>query len=198
MKIKLILLINVLLLLVALITLPGCNAIENLTNSSTKLILESITGPDIEGTEGSTIAFSDVVREGGIFNDNGEVSLNAQLLSPGTTNSTYYQDILIDQVDVSYSRTDGLNVEGKDVPYRFSQKVHARILVGQTTTFGFMLVQHNAKIESPLLELRQLGQEHVLKLEAQITFHGKDLAGNRVEPVTGSISVWCADFADPA
>ena len=29
-----------------------------------------------------------------------------------------------------------------------------------------------------------------------MTLHGKDLGGHRVAPVSGYVSVWCANFAD--
>lgn len=196
MKSKLLVIIGILVFVVGFI--GGCNAIENLSNSSSRLILELLTGPDLEGTPGSTTVFSDVITStGSIFNDNASVTLRAELLNPDeTVTSTYYQDIIIDQIDVSYSRTDGLNIEGSDVPYSFSQKVNYLVTIGNIITMDFVVVQHNAKTESPLVELVNLGQEHILKMEAKCTFYGKDVGGNRVAPVTGSISIWFANFAD--
>lgn len=180
-----------------LLFFPGCNAIENLSNSGSKLIVNLITGSDIEGEAGSTTAFSDVLTSSGsIFNDTGTVTLSAVLLDPNQAVGTAYQDVIVDQIDVEYTRSDGLSVEGKDVPYAFSQKIAARVAIGETVEVGFVLVQHNAKLEPPLVELVNLGQEHILKLEARITVHAKDVAGNRLEAAVGSISVWCANFGD--
>jgi len=176
---------------------PGCNAIENLTNSGSKLVIVKITGNDIEGNEDSTIAFSDVVTSSGtIFNDNGQLTAKTVLLDPLATSPTFYQDVIIDQVDVEYSRSNGLNVQGRDVPFSFSQKVTFRVAVNETLKFSFVLIQHTAKMEEPLVDLRDSGEEIVIKLEVKLTFHGKDLAGRRVEPAVGYISVWCANFAD--
>ena len=63
----------------------------------------------------------------------------------------------------------------------------------------FVLIRHVAKLEAPLLALREwTNQEKILQLVAVVTIHGKDQGGHRVAPVTGYISVWCGNFADPA
>jgi len=199
MKIKSLLFITILSVL--LLPSISCNELENLTNSGSKLVLWDITGEDSEGNA-TTIILSDVMLNGSVFNDNATANFTAVLLDPTKTSgadSTFYQDIVIDQIDISYTRSDGLNIEGVDVPYSFSQQAHFQVECGELapSALSFILIQHNAKIESPLVELVNLGQEHILKLEATITFHGKDVAGNRVEPATGHISVWCSNFADP-
>jgi hypothetical protein len=202
MKIKslLISITAIMMLVSSVVYFTGCNKLENVTNSSSKLIVDLITGRDLLGNEESTTVFSDVITSSGsVFNDVGTATLSAVVLNPTQASGTFYQDIIVDQIDIEYSRTDrtdGSNIEGVDVPFSFSQKVNARILVGASIELGFVLVQHVAKRESPLVELILSGQEHVLKLEAKITFHGKDVAGNRVEPAVGYISVWCANFAD--
>jgi len=176
---------------------PGCNKLENTTTSASKLIVESVTGKDLEGNDDSTTIFSDVITEGSVVNDNAVAGLTTVVLDPfASAGVTYYQSILVDQVDVRYTRADGLNTPGVDVPYGFSQKVNMVVGVEEKVLLPFVLIGHNAKLESPLVELINIGQEKILKLEAEITFHGKDLGGHRVEPVKGYVSVWCADFGD--
>jgi hypothetical protein len=173
--------------------------VENVTNSAARLIVDLITGKDLDGNEGSTTVFSDVVTSSGsIFNDTAEATLRVELINPDAEDSSYYTDVIVYQVDVEYSRTDMDNpVQGKDVPYSFSQKVNSAVKVGTTTTLSFIIVQHNAKTESPLVELTSpWNQEHVLKMEAKCTFHSKDLAENRLAPISGTISIWFANFAD--
>lgn len=178
--------------------LGGCNAVENESTSGTRLIIELITGLDLEGEPGSTTVFSDVIKTSGtIVNDNATASLLAVLLEPfQETEASYYQSVIVDQIDISYSRTDGLSVEGRDVPYSFSQKVNRAIGIGVAEDLNFVVVEHNAKSEPPLVELVNYGQEHVLKMEAHITFHSRDLGGHRLAPVTGNISIWFANFGD--
>lgn len=197
MKHKLLSVVIISLLTFVIFLIPGCNKVENITNSATKLIVEVITGTDLEGNEGSTIVYSDVITSSGsVFNDTAVATMRAEVLDPLQTSTTFYQEVIVDQIDISYSRTDGLNIEGRDVPYSFSQKVYISVSIGQPTELGFVIITHNAKAESPLVELINLGQEGILKLEARITFHSKDLAGNRLEPVTGTVSIWCGNFAD--
>jgi hypothetical protein len=187
------------LTIVSIIILGSCNPVENITTSGSQLIVQLITGTDSEGNEDSTTVFSDVMREGSVFNDTGTATLTAQLINPAASplDLTYYYDIIVDQIDIEYSRADGLNVEGQDIPYSFSQKVYALVEIGAVVELSFVLIQHNAKLESPLVDLVNVENEKILKLEAKITFHGKDMGGHRIAPVVGHISVWCANFADP-
>jgi len=175
----------------------GCNKIENKSNSSLRLAVVLIQGLDLEGTLGNTV-FSDVIKTSGtIVNDNATATLRADTLDPFLEETTHYQNAIVDQIDISYSRTDGLSEPGRDIPYSYSQKVHSLITPGETITLPFVVVPHNAKAESPLVELVNYpNQEHVLKMEASITFHSIDTGGYRLAPVTGSISIWFANFAD--
>jgi len=175
-----------------------CNIFENNTTSGSILVIEYITGTDLEGTTGSTTVFCDVISStGSIVNDTGTALLFATLIDPFfLADNSYYQDIIVDQVDIEYSRVDGKNQEGVDVPFRFSQKVALTIPIDTDSELSFVLVQHTAKLESPLVDLANYGQEKILKLEARVTFHGHDVGGHRIQPVTGTISVWCANFAD--
>jgi hypothetical protein len=178
--------------------MTGCNNIENLSNSASMLIVDYITGTDLSGEDGSTTIFSDVWDfELGVVNDNATAQLRAELISAIPKQPSPYQDIVIDQIDIIYSRSDMVNpIQGKDVPYSFSQKVNFIVQIGDSPQYSFVLIQHTAKLESPLVELRYLGDEKILKLEANITFYGKDLAGNRIAPVKTAVSVWCGEFGD--
>jgi hypothetical protein len=180
----------------AVLFFSQCNIFEGDSTSSSILIIESITGEALDGTLDSLVHFCDVSDAGSIENDNASASLTARLIDPVGGSGTYYQSIIVDQVDIEYSRVDGKSQEGVDVPYGFSQKVNLRIAIDSTSALGFVLIQHTAKMESPLVELVGLGQEKVLKLEATITFHGHDVGGHRIQPVTGTISIYCADYGD--
>ncbi len=188
----------ILIFLGGLLLITSCNNLENMTTSSSKIIITAITGNDLEGSAGSTTVFSDVLYGSTVVNDTGVLSIAAVPINPLQDSSTYYQDVIIDQIDVEYSRTeDGRNVQGVDVPFSFSMKVNALVKVGEAIELPFVLVQHVAKLESPLVELTQwTNQEKILKLEAKVTIYARDIAGNRLEPVTGTISIWCTNFAD--
>ena len=177
----------------------ACNGVENDSTSGTMLQIVSLTGNDLQGAAGSTTVFSDVVTNGSIFNDNGVADIMALPLDPmlEATQLTPYMDVLIDQIDVEFRRTDGRNVEGVDVPYRFTQPMSILVPINSNMQIPFVLIRHVAKLEAPLLALNgTLNQGKVLQLVAVVTIHGKDQGGHRVAPVTGYINVWCSNFAD--
>ena len=196
---------NIFLIVIVILfmLLPSCSKVENDSTSGSILLINSITGNDLDGTEGSTTIFIDIVQVNDdgtmtIYNDNGVAELTAEVLDPLVVGSdtTYYQNVMVDQIDIEYTRADGLNNEG-DTIYSFSQKVSYLVPVGENVvTVGFVLVQHISKLESPLVELVGLGQEKVLKLEAKITIHGKDIGGHRVIPAVGAVSIWISNFGD--
>jgi len=190
-KMKLLSFIGLILLLVSF---PACNKLENETNSASALLVNYITRNDLYGNSGSTTIFSDVVMGGGVYNDNAEATVRAVLLNPDKVTGTFYQSIIVDRVYIEYSRDDGLDEQGKHVPYSFSQDLNVSVDIGEIVTFSFVLVQHTAKLEPPLIDLRYAAD--MWKMEAKVTFYGRDVGGRRIAPVTTSVSVWFADFAD--
>ena len=186
------------LIIVALL-LAGCNAMENDSTSGTMLQILSLTGNDLTGAAGSTTVFSDVYTSDSIINDNAVADIMALPLDPAIAITTPYFDVLIDQIDVEFRRTDGRNVEGVDVPYRFTQPMSMLVPITTNMQIPFVLIRQVAKLEAPLLALRETtSREFVLQLVAKVTIHGKDMGGHRVAPVTGYISVWCSNFPDAA
>lgn len=190
-----------LVLIIAALVLGGCVAKEGDTTSASFLVINSLTGNDLEGNAGSTTVFSDVDMGGSIVNDNGVASVSTLTYNPTEDSEahdiTYYMNVIVDQIDVEFMRTDGRNVEGVDVPYRFTQPINMIVPVDENVEIPFVLIRHVAKLEAPLFALREItSQGVVLQLVAKVTLHGKDLGGHRVAPVSGYISVWCSNFAD--
>jgi hypothetical protein len=184
-------------LIIVALAMTACHACTADGTSASMLQIVSLTGNDLQGTAGSTTVFSDVINNGSIINDNGVAEIKAMPLDPLLEFTTQYMDVMVDQIDVEFRRTDGRNVEGVDVPYRFTQPMNMLVTTLATVKIPFVLIRHVAKMEAPLLALREVpSREFVLQLVAVVTIHGKDLGGNRVAPVTGYISVWCANFAD--
>ncbi|MFH2108458.1 MAG: hypothetical protein ABII93_07300 [Chrysiogenia bacterium] len=187
-------------LIIVVLLLAGCVAKENDSTSGSFLVITTLTGKDLEGNEGSTTVFSDVDTAGTIFEDIAIASVSTQIYDPfiKTDNQSYFNSVIVDQIDVEFRRTDGRNVEGVDVPYRFTQPMNWLVEVDTVEEIPFVLIRHVAKLEAPLLALREVpNQGIVLQLVAIVTIHGKDLGGHRVAPVSGYISVWCSNFADP-
>ena len=182
--------LKILGLIIVALAMAGCNGVENDSTSGTMLQIVSLTDKD-----GNLPVFSDVSTN---INDIGMSVVKALSLDPMLDTVTPYMDVLIDQIDVEFRRTDGRNVEGVDVPYRFTQPMSFLVTINGSAEIPFMLIRHVAKLEAPLLALRETqNQGKVLQLVAIITIHGKDQGGHRVAPVTGYVSVWCGNIALP-
>ena len=193
--------LKLLVLIIAALALASCQAKEDDSTSASFLVITSLTGNDLAGKAGSTTVFSDVITNGSIINDSAVAVVTALTYNPTEDSEehdiTYYMNVIVDQVDVEFMRTDGKNTEGVDVPYHFSQPMNMLVEVDKTASIPFILIRHVAKMESPLIQLRDFpSEEFVLQLVAKVTMHGKDLAGHRIAPVSGYLTVWCANFAD--
>lgn len=195
--------LKLLVLIIAALFLGSCLAKEDDSTSASFLVINSLTGNDLTGKAGSTTVFSDVITNGSIVNDTGVAAVTTLTYNPTADSDehdiTYYMNVVVDQIDVEFMRTDGKNVEGVDVPYRFTQPMNMLVAVDKTVSIPFVLIRHAAKMDAPLINLRDVpSEEFVLQLVAKVTVHGKDLGGHRVAPVIGYLTVWCADFADAA
>ncbi|MBI3265395.1 MAG: hypothetical protein HYZ58_19875 [Acidobacteria bacterium] len=134
-----------------------------------------------------------------IFADNGQVIVKLGLkdIGPSTTpaSPTTNNQITLTRYRVVYTRSDGRNREGVDVPYAFDGAITHTVL-SEPSSFGFTLVRIQAKEEPPLRALRGLGGALTISTIAEVTFYGHDQTGTEVT-VTGAISVNFADWGDP-
>ncbi len=135
-----------------------------------------------------------------VFNDLGRATLRLGMKNPGTdelpTTPSGVNEITINRYHVTFRRSDGRNNQGVDVPWAFDGGVTATITAKDAITFGFELIHHSAKQEPPLKNLSNSGGAIEILTIAEITFYGRDQAGNEVS-VTGSITVNFSDFGDP-
>jgi hypothetical protein len=135
-----------------------------------------------------------------IFNDPGKVTMRTLLKDAGNpgaqTAPSNINAVTITRYRVVFHRADGRNTQGVDVPYAFDGATTAT-LTSAPSEVGFELVRHQAKEEAPLRALIAGGGSIFLSAIADVTFYGRDQAGNEIT-VTGSISVEFADFADPS
>jgi hypothetical protein len=129
-----------------------------------------------------------------VFGDPGSASLH---LAPKnintTTGPTANNEVTINRVHVEYTRADGRNTPGVDVPYAYDGAVTGTVPAVGPLTLGFELVRAAAKSESPLVQLRT--SSAVLTIIAKVTFYGQDRVGNIVS-VTGQIQIEFANFGD--
>jgi hypothetical protein len=186
-------------LALAVLAAAACNAVENGTTSNTQLIIESLTGLDLKGLD-SQFCRSDVLVTNSdtgtstIVADIGKASLSSQPLDPNPIlANTFYLDIQLEKISVSYTRADGHNTPGSDVPLPFEAGLSGTIRVGTMTAISFTLVREAAKEEAPLLRLQGTGD--VIEVTATIIFYGKDLSGRAVM-ATGYLPITFADYAN--
>jgi len=131
-----------------------------------------------------------------IFGDSGSVTLRAPLKDIGSGSAalapTTNNEVTINRVHVEYTRADGRNTQGVDVPFAFDTSVTGTIQAGGTLTLGFVLVREGAKEEAPLAQLRTGG---FISAIATVTFFGVDRVGNAIQ-ATGRIQIEFRNFVD--
>jgi hypothetical protein len=104
-------------------------------------------------------------------------------------------DITLTRYHVEFKRTDGRNTPGVDVPFPFDGALAVTGSAAGTGSVGprFSVVREQAKLESPLRNLRSGGGQIVISAIAEITFYGHDQNGNEISAV-GQIDVQFSDF----
>ena len=186
----------ILAVLPAILMLSGCNPLEDDSKSSSFIIVESITGTDLSGKTAGFLQ-SDVVLTNSIVTaDVATATLRASLLDPAPIlKPGQFNDIMLDRYIVSYSRVDGKNRQGVDVPYSFEGAFTQLLKIGTSTSISFVVVREVAKLESPLIDLAQNRAEGVIEATAKIEFYGHDLVENKVK-ATGYLTIFFANYAD--
>jgi hypothetical protein len=189
----------------------SCGDVVRTGRAPVFLVIDSLQGARGGPTEKmSSNVFSDVITNvtspapctpdnpcPTIFADPGQVTLRlapkniGPVGAPSTPSSN--NEVTINRVHVAYRRADGRNVEGVDVPFAFDTAATATVPATGTVTMGFLLVRHDAKMESPLVQLVNSGI--IITAIADVTFYGRDLVGNDIS-VTGSIGVDFGNFGD--
>ena len=167
-------------------------------SSSSFVIIESLQGaPGAEPDEFGSPLLSDVLTFGGTFNDLGQARMSVALRNPNTpTGPSVINSITLNRYRVVYRRADGRSTPGVDVPHAFDGAITVTVPSTGNVTFAFEVVRNQAKWEPPLSNMRNLGGGLLISTLAEITFYGRDQAGNEVE-ATGTLQVNFGDFADP-
>jgi hypothetical protein len=173
-------------------------------------LIEAASGAD--PTKFATVLNSDVetivesqvngqtVRTPTVFNDPAKATFRIALKNAGTTvnpvTPSTLNEVTITRYRVNFVRADGRNTPGVDVPYGFDGAFTLTVTVDGSATAGFDIVRHQSKREPPLSNMTGGGAARLLSTIAEITFYGRDQAGNEVT-VSGSMTVNFADFGDP-
>jgi hypothetical protein len=170
--------------------------------ASSYLIIEALEGQGVTasgsgGSQFTPVLRSDVQTNGSVFEDNGRVTMSAAMRDVTNPNGPTTNNLItVTRYRVEFRRSDGRNTPGVDVPYAFDGAVTFTVGPGSDMQVPFSLVRAQAKLESPLMNLRGLGGSVLISTIADVTFWGRDQAG-RETSVTGKISVNFADWGDP-
>jgi hypothetical protein len=189
----------------------SCGEVARTGQSPAFVIIDSIQGASgADPGAFTSVVSSDVitnvqgagsVRVPTVFADLGRVTMRLALRNPGTsanpTTPSTLNEVTLTRYRVTYRRSDGRNTQGVDVPWAFDGAFTVTIPAGGTASVGFDLVRVQAKIESPLRNLVGGGAQGVISTVAEITFYGRDQAGNEVS-ASGTIGVNFSDFGDPS
>ena len=200
-------------LAVATLCITACGEVARSGRSPAYLVIEALEGASgAKPSEFSTTVASDVVtlveqdingtkvRVPTVFGDLGRVTFRLGLKDPGPSSTPTtpgpLSDVTVNRYRVVFKRADGRNTQGVDVPYAFDGGFTVTVRGSGSTGAGFDLVRIAAKIEPPLANLRGFGGAQFIGTIAEITFFGRDQAGNEVS-ATGNMSVSFADYGDP-
>ena len=178
----------------------GCGDLVRQGTASSYLIVTQLEGAsgaqpeEFGGTLGSDVltVVDDVPT---IFNDLARVTFQLGMKDPGPagtpTTPTSNNFITVTRYRVRFTRSDGRNTQGVDVPYAFDGAF--TVTVGDTASASFTVVRHQAKSEAPLAALRTGG---FLSTIAEITFFARDQTGREVT-ASAFLSVNFGNFGDP-
>ena len=188
---------GVVILALSLAAGAGCGS--TVSDSPAFLMIDSLQGApgSSPGLPGNTLQ-SDVLFNGSPYEDPGFVSFRLGMRDPGAMTGAVIPGplnyITVTHYRVVYTRSDGHNTPGVDVPYPIEGGM-TLTAIGGVTGGTFVLVRAQAKLEAPLRALIGLGGQVTISTIAQVTFYGSDQAGNAIS-TTGYITVTFADWGD--
>jgi hypothetical protein len=172
----------------------GCGDLVREGHAPAALLMDSLAGASGQSGDFGPELESDVLTGGTRFADAGQAAMRLVMKDPVSATSPL-NGVTLTRYRVAYTRTDGRNTPGVDVPHPFDGMVTATIAPGETQALAFTLVRAQAKLEAPLLALAGGGGAFTIVTIAEVTFYGHDQTGRAVSS-TGRITVQFADWGD--
>ena len=178
----------------------SCTSTITDSKSNSLLVIDRLTGVAGGVAEEETTLQSDVVTtEGGVFEDVGQVVFRLLLKDPGSPTvpnvATTNNFITVNRYRVEYTRADGQNRPGIDVPFAWDGAFTVTVRAEGSAAASFVLVRIQAKREPPLTSLWQCGGSCAITMIAKVTFFGHDQTGRAVQ-ASGNIQIDFANWAD--
>jgi hypothetical protein len=185
--------LKVLAVAAAFLVLAGCNTISKTTQSSSIIIIQSLTGTDMDG---ETVAYlqSDVVDSDGLVRvNNATANIVVRLVNPDPIDPpSQFNDVILTSYRVTYELPTGPGTPGTDVPLPFDGNFSTVLCeVDKETAVPFVVVLESAKLAAPLIGL--VGTNTVLERKAKIEIFGHDLTDHAVT-ATGYLTIYFADY----
>jgi hypothetical protein len=181
------------------LVMPSCSKAIRTGQSSAYLVVTSMAATKGGGASSgnSSSLSSDVLTlvpaltgTPTVFADSG--TANFQLQMKDTLDTPTPNDaITLTQYHVKFTRSDGRNVQGVDVPYEFDGGLG--VTIAGSGSASFTLVRVQAKTEAPLAAL--VNNFQVISTIAEVTFYGHDQNGRAVS-VSGRIDVDFSNWGD--
>ena len=187
--------LKVLAVAAAFVMLAGCNTLSRNAESSSMIVIESITGETIEG---DVVAFleSDVQGTGGIIGaDTATANITVRLINPDPINGpSQFNDVVLTNYRVTFELPAGPGTPGVDFPFPFDGNFSTVLCqVDNSTAVPFVVVLAAAKQAAPLVGL--VGTTTVLELKAKIEIFGHDLTDKPVA-ATGYLTIYFGDYQE--
>ena len=192
--------LKVLAVAAAFLVLSGCNSLSREAQSSSLIVIESITGTT---TEGDVVAFlqSDVLRNGAsgtyVTADVATANIIIRLVNPDPIDPpSQFNDVVLTNYRVTFELPTSLGTPGTDVPLPFDGNFSTVLCeVDKSTAVPFAVVLEAAKLAAPLVGL--IGTTTVIETKAKIEIFGHDLTDNPVQ-ATGYLTIYFADYIEAA
>ena len=185
--------LKVLAVAAAFVALAGCNTLSRETESSSIIVVESITGTTIEGEVGAFLQ-SDVIDADGLVRVNtATANIVVRLVNPDPISGpSQFNDVVLTNYRVTFELPTGPGTPGTDVPLPFDGNFSTVLCpVDEPTAVPFVVVLEAAKLADPLIGLRNTAT--VLERRARIEIFGHDLTDHPVT-ATGYLTIYFADY----
>jgi hypothetical protein len=125
--------------------------------------------------------------------------------NPNVTATGFRHDFTVERYEVRYFRSDGRNTEGVDVPYRISGNVAQEVIEESAATMALEVVRRQAKLEPPLMNLKNVsldptlgGGAKIVTMFAEVTLHARTTTDLTTNAVSARLQIDFADFVDTA
>jgi hypothetical protein len=190
--------LKVLAVAAAFLALSGCNNLSREAQSSSLIVIESITGTT---TAGAVVAFlqSDVQRIGAqgayVQADVATANILIRLVNPDPISPpSQFNDVVLTSYRVTFELPTGPGTPGVDVPPTFDGNFSTVLCkVDKSTKVPFAAVLEAAKLAAPLVGL--VGTTTIIQSKAKIEIFGHDLTDKPVQ-ATGYLTIYFGDYQE--